>query len=525
MIIITITAYLALLFTVAWLSGRRAGNATFFTGNRRSPWFVVAVGMIAAPMSGVSFVSVPGMVGASGWAYLQMAMGFVAGYMVIAFVLVPLLYRRRIVSVYEYLGERFGGSSHRTGAWFFFASKMLGATVRIYLVCLVLQMLVFGPLGVPFAVNAGVMMALVWLYTFRGGVRSIVWTDALKTLCLVASVGLSIWFISKELGLDFGGMAAAVRDSELSRVWFFDDVNDRRYFFKQFFSGLFVVVAMTGLDQDMMQLPLSCRSPRDSQKNFVMSGVLQFVVIAMFLSLGVLLNIFVSERGLAAPASGDELFPFVATGAGLPAVVGVVFALGLIASTYSAAGSALTALTTSFTVDILGAGLHTGLQSKPQGALRGGTGGAPDSPEAPGLPSAAEARLSRTRRTVHACMAAAMVLVIMAFRALSSTSVIDAVYVLASYTYGPILGMFVFGMATRRRVRDRWVPLVAVASPALCLVLDLNSGAWFGGYRFGYEILMLNALFTIIGLTIIIKKNYEPGKKDISGHYGRHEGA
>ncbi len=475
LVISVIAAWLALLFTVAWVSGRRADNATFFTGNRRSPWWAVALGMIAAPMSGVSFVSVPGMVGTGGWAYLQMAMGFVAGYMVIAFVLMPLLYRRRIVSVYEYLGGRFGASSHRTGAWFFFVSKLLGAALRVYLVCLVLQLLVFEPLGVPFAVNAGVMMLLVWLYTRRGGVRSIVWTDSLKTVCLVASVGLSIWFISKELGFDLGRMRAAISDSELSRVWFFDDVNDRRYFFKQFFSGLFVVVAMTGLDQDMMQLPLSCRSPRDSQKNFVASGVLQFVVIAMFLSLGVLLNIFVRARGLEAPG-GDELFPFVATGAGLPAMVGIVFVLGLIASTYSAAGSALTALTTSFTVDILGAGGQN------------------------------EARLKKTRGRVHIGMAAAMVVVIMAFRALASTSVIDAVYVLASYSYGPILGMFVFGMATRWQVRDRWVPLVAVLSPALCLVLDLNSEGWFGGYRFGYELLIMNALFTIIGLTILIKR-------------------
>jgi Na+/proline symporter len=469
-------AYLALLFAVAWISSRRADNATFFTGNRRSPWWAVAVGMIAAPRSGVTFVSVPGRVAASGWAYLQMAMGFVTGYMVIAFVLVPLLYRRKVVSVYEYLSDRFGASSHRTGAWFFFVSKLLGAALRIYLVCLVLQMLVFEPMGVPFAVNAGVMMLLVWLYTRRGGVRSIVWTDSLKTLCLVASLGLSIWFISRELGLDFGGMAEIVRGSELSCVFFFDDPNDRRYFFKQFFSGLFIVIAMTGLDQDMMQLPLSCRSPRDSQKNFVASGLAQFMVIAMFLSLGVLLNLYVQARGLAAPASGDELYPFVATGAGLPAVVSIVFALGLIASTYSAAGSALTALTTSFTVDILAAGKGT------------------------------ESRLTRTRKRVHIGMAVAMAAVIVAFRALARTSVIDAVYVLASYSYGPILGMFVFGMATRRQVHDRFVPLVALFSPALCLVLDLNSEAWLGGYKFGYELLIMNAAFMIIGLTIITKR-------------------
>lgn len=475
-IIVAISGYLALLFAVAWVTGRRADNATFFTGNRRSPWWAVALGMVAAPMSGVTFVSVPGMVGTSGWAYLQMAMGFVCGYMVIAFVLVPMLYRKRITSVYEYLGERFGAASHRTGAWFFFVSKLLGAGLKIYLVCLVLQLLVFEPLGVPFAVNAGVMIALVWLYTFRGGVKAIVWTDSLKTLCLVASVGLSMWFIARELGLDLPGMTDAVDESPLSRVWFFDDVNDRRYFFKQFFSGLFIVIAMTGLDQDMMQLPLSCRSPKDSQKNFVASGMVQFVVIGMFLSLGVLLNIFAEARGLAETAAGDELFPFVATGAGLPAAVGIVFAIGLIASTYSAAGSAMTALTTSFTVDILNAGGRD------------------------------EARLGRIRRIVHVGMAVAMVAVVVAFRALASTSVIDAVYVLASYTYGPILGLFTFGMATRWQVRDRWVPTVALASPALCWILDANSAAWFGGYRFGYELLIMNAFFTIVGLTIIAQR-------------------
>jgi Na+/proline symporter len=482
-IIATIAGYLALLFTVAYLSGRRADNATFFTGNRRSPWWAVALGMVAAPMSGVTFVSVPGMTGASGWSYLQMAMGFVVGYMVIAFVLVPLLYRRRIGSVYEYLGQRFGESSHRTGAWLFFVSKLLGAGLKIYIVCLVLQLLVFEPLGVPFWVNAVVLPALVWLYTFRGGVKALVWTDSLKTLCLVASVGLSIWFVSRELGLGFGGMVEAVRDSEFSRIWFFDDVDDRRFFFKQFFAGLFIVIAMTGLDQDMMQLPLSCRTPRDSQKNFVASGMVQFVVILMFLSLGVLLNIFVAARGGAgvagstvpASASGDGLFPWVATGGGLPAIVGVVFVLGLIASTYSAAGSALTALTTSFTMDILGAG------RQPDRALR------------------------RTRGTVHIAMAVALAGVIIAFRALAHTSVIDAVYVLASYTYGPLLGLFAFGMTTRRRVRDGWVPVICVLAPLLCLILDLGSAGWFGGYRFGYELLILNGGFTYVGLVFASK--------------------
>ncbi len=476
-IIATIAAYLAVLFAVAWISGRRADNQGFFVGNRRSPWYVVAFGMIGAAMSGVTFVSVPGMVGAGGFAYLQMAMGFVVGYFVIAFVLIPLFYRMKIVSIYEYLENRFGLASYRTGAWFFFISKMLGASVRVFLVCLVLQMLVFTPLGVPFSVNVAVMMLLVWLYTFRGGVKSIIWTDSLKTFCLLLSVGLSIWFISRALGLDFGQMTSAIKNSEMSRVFFFDDVDDRRYFFKQFFSGLLLVVAMTGLDQDMMQRSLSCRNPRDSQKNLAVSGVLQFFVIALFLCLGVLLNIYVQAGGFAAPAKGDELFPFVATQTGLPSIVGIVFALGLISSTYSAAGSALTALTTSFTVDILG------------GAKKYG-----------------EERLARVRKIVHICMAAGMALVIMAFRLLNNTSVIDAVYVLASYTYGPILGMFAFGIATRKPVRDRWVPLAALLSPLLCLVLDMNSVRWFGGYRFGYELLIMNALFTVIGLSILIKR-------------------
>lgn len=476
-IIATIAAYLAVLFAVAYISGRRADNEGFFVGNRRSPWYVVAFGMIGAAMSGVTFVSVPGMVGTSNFAYLQMAMGFVVGYYVIAFVLIPLFYRMKIVSIYEYLENRFGMSSYKTGAWFFFISKMLGASVRVFLVCLVLQLLVFEPLGVPFAANVAIMMLLVWLYTFKGGVKSIVWTDSLKTFCLLLSVVLSIWFIARSLGLDFGQMAAQIRDSELSRVFFFDDVNDRRYFFKQFFAGLFTVIAMTGLDQDMMQRSLSCRSPRDSQKNLAVSGVLQFFVIGMFLCLGVLLNIFASAKGLAVPASGDELFPYIATRAGLPGIVGIVFSLGLISSTYSAAGSALTALTTSFTVDILG-----------------------------GTRKYAERKLVSVRMLVHVGMAAMMGLVIIAFRALNNTSVIDAVYILSSYTYGPLLGMFAFGIFTRKSVRDRWVPLVALLSPVFCLILDLNSERWFGGYRFGYELLIMNALFTIIGLTMLIRR-------------------
>ncbi len=433
-------------------------------------------------MSGVTFVSVPGMVGTSGWAYVQMAMGFVCGYVVIGYVLIPMYYKAGVVSIYEYLDRRFGVASYRTGAWFFFVSKLLGAAVRIYLVCGVMQMLVFEVLGVPFGVNVAGMMFLVWLYTFRGGVRSIVWTDGLRTLFLVSGVGLSIFFVSRELGFGFGEMVEAVRGSEMSRVWFLDDVRDGRFFVKQFLAGLFVVVGMTGLDQDMMQLPLSCRRPGEARRNFVIAGVLQFCVILLLLSLGVLLYVFAGTQGVAggsaAGLAGDELFPAVAVYGGLPVVVGVVFVLGLISSTYSAAGSALTALTTSFTVDVLRAG---------------GGGSGVDS----GLGAG---RLTRVRKAVHAGMAVGMGLVIVAFRAVGSGSVIDAVYTLASYTYGPLLGMFAFGMLVRREVRDKWVPAVAIAAPAVCLVLDWRAEAWFGGYQFSYEILVLNALLTFGGM-------------------------
>ncbi len=474
-VILTIAAYFAVLFTVSHFAGRRADNAGFFTGNRRSSWYMVALAMIGASMSGVTYVSVPGMVATSGFGYLQMALGFTAGQLVIAYVLVPLFYRMNLTSIYEYLENRFGLRTYRTGAWFFFISKMLGAAVRLFLVCLTLQLLVFEPLGLPFVLNVAATVALVWLYTFRGGVKSLIWTDSLKTLCLIVSVVLCIVFIARDMGLSFAGMASLIRESDMSRMFFFDDVNDKQYFFKQFLAGMFTMIAMTGLDQDMMQRNLSCRNSRESQKNMLASTVSQFFVILLFLMLGVLLYTFAASRGIEG-ATGDELFPRVATGGYLPLVVGVLFIIGLISSAYSAAGSALTALTTSFTVDILG--------------TRGRS----------------EAQVSAMRRRVHVAMAVVMGLTIVVFNLLNNTSVIDAVYTLASYTYGPILGLFAFGIFTRRQVRDRYIPLVAILSPALCYVLQRNSEAWFGGYQFSYELLILNALFTFLGLCLLTKR-------------------
>lgn len=476
-ILVTIAAYFIILFTISYIAGRKADNEGFFVGNRKSTWYVVAFAMIGSSISGVTFVSVPGMVAASGFSYLQMVLGFVAGQIIIAFVLIPLFYRMNLVSIYEYLENRFGISSYKTGAWFFFISKMLGAAVRLFLVCLTLQLLVFEPFHLPFILNVIITVALVWLYTFRGGVKSLIWTDSLKTFCLVVSVVLCIYYIASDLNLGFGSMIATISENDFSRMFFFDDVNDKRYFFKQFLAGVFTMIAMTGLDQDMMQRNLSCKNFKDSQKNMITSGISQFFVILLFLMLGVLLYIFTARQGIENPEKSDELFPMIATGDYFPAIVGVLFIIGLISAAYSAAGSALTALTTSFTVDILGA------------------------------KNKAENELVKIRKRVHIGMAITMGVVIFVFNLLNNTSVIDAVYILASYTYGPILGLFAFGIFTKKQVRDKYIPWVAIASPILCFILQKNSERWFNGYQFSYELLIFNALFTFIGLCLLIKKS------------------
>ena len=352
-VILTVAVYIAVLFVVAYLSGRKADNAGFFTGNRRTPWYMAALAMIGAAISGVTFISVPGSVAADSFSYMQMVLGFTVGQMVVAFVLIPLFYKMKVVSLYEYLDDRFGVGSHRTGAWFFFISKSLGAALRVYVVCAVMQLLVFDHYGLPFWVNMAVTMFFVWLYTQQGGVKSLIWTDTLKTVCLVGSVVLCIVFIVRELGLTFPAALEAVRQSPYSQVFFFDDPRSAHYFWKMFWAGVFTLIAMTGLDQDMMQRNLSCASPRDSQKNIVLTALSQMVVIYLFLMLGVFLYLYMDANALSMPEKSDQVFSLVAVGGGLPAAVGILFVVGLISSTYSAAGSALTALTTSFTVDIL----------------------------------------------------------------------------------------------------------------------------------------------------------------------------
>lgn len=478
-VLLTLLVYLALLFSVAYVSGRGADNAGFFIGNRRTTWYMAALAMIGAAMSGVTFISVPGSVAVDSFSYMQMVVGFTIGQLIVAFVLVPVFYRRGVVSLYEYLDGRFGITSHKTGAWCFLVSKIFGASLKIYVVCAVMQVLVFDHFHLPFVANILFTMLLVWLYTKWGGVRSLILTDALQSLCLVASIAVCIWAICRASGFSAAECYDAVVASDYSRMWFFDDPSTARYFWKMVAGGALCLVAMTGLDQDMMQRNMSCRTVRDSQINIVLTALCQIVVILFFLVLGALLYIYIDLEGLPVPAKGDQTFAAVAVDGGLPAIAGIVFVVGLVSCTYSAAGSALTSLTTSFTLDILD-----------------------------GAAGFDEARLARLRKRIHLAMALVMTVVIVAFDRFGNDSVINLVFRVAGYTYGPILGLFVFGMACRRRIRERYVPAIAVLSPALSWALQWWTAERYG-YYIGFELLGYNALFTILGLFLISYRHDE----------------
>lgn len=459
-----------MLLAIGRLAARGSSNSTFFTGDRRAPWPVVAVAMIGAAISGVTFISVPGMVAAKGYAYLQMVLGFIVGFVVIAVVLVPMFYRRGLVSIYGYLGERFGSGSYRAGAWLFIVAKMTGAAVRFFVVCGVVQLLVCDPLGIPFELNVAATLLLVWLYSAGGGVKSLIWTDFLKSLCLVGSVGLCIWFVASGLGLGLTELPGVVASHTTARIFYFDNPMEATYFWKQFVAGIFMAIATNGLDQDMMQRHLACTDSIASRKNMIVSGVMQFFVIGLFLVLGTLLIIYSEAASIPAPERPDDLFGIVASHPSMPVAVGVLFVVGLVAAAYSAAGSALTSLTTSMTVDILRAP-----ETKPTDTV------------------------TAIRRTVHVAMTIMMALVIIIFYHFSDDDAISAVYTLASYTYGPILGLFAFGLATRRRVRDRFVPVVCVLAPVLSWVVQWALRE-YTGYATGFELLLINAVLTMTGL-------------------------
>lgn len=464
LIITTILIYFTALYIFSRLTNKSSDNDTFFRGNRKSPWYMVAFGMVGASISGVTLVSVPGMVTKIDMTYLQTCLGFIFGYFAVAFILLPVYYRHNLTTIYTYLGERLGRQSYKTGAWFFLLSKMTGAAVRFYVVCIILQRFVFDAIGLPFWATVIGMVALIWFYTRRGGIKTLVWTDTFQTTCLFTALTLITVNVAQSLNMSFGEVVSTVASSPMSRIFVFDDAHSTQYFWKQFLSGIFIVIVMTGLDQDMMQKNLTCKTLREAQKDMCTYGVAFVPANLLLLSLGVLLVVLSQKTGVALPQSGDELLPMFAASGELGELVVVCFTIGIVAASFSSADSALTSLTTSFCVDIC--------QRPSDESLR---------------------------RKVHLALAVLFVAFILLFRMMNSSSVIDAIYTLCSYTYGPLLGLFAFALTTSRKPREGFVPFIALLSPCLCYVIDQTSQTLWN-YRFGYELLMLNGLLTFIGL-------------------------
>lgn len=472
-IVFFILIYFAILIAISFFTGKDADNNSFFLANRKSPWYVVAFGMIGASLSGVTFISVPGWVGNSQFSYMQVVLGYLVGYFVIATVLMPLYYRLNLTTIYTYLKERFGTASYKTGAAYFLLSRTIGSAFRLYIVANVLQLTVFDKWHIPFEITVLITILFIWLYTFKGGIKTIIWTDTLQTLFMLLAVGFSIYLISKDLGLGIGEMINLISESKYSQVFFFDDVNDKRYFWKQFISGMFIAISMTGLDQDMMQKNLSCKNLKEAQINmFSFSFVLIFVNL-FFLALGALLYIYAESKGINLPQRSDDLYPMLATQGYLNIAVGIFFIIGLIAAAYSSADSALTALTTSFCIDIIN------IQNKPT------------------------ERQEKIRKQVHVGISLLMALVIIIFRLINDDSVISAVFTAAGYTYGPLLGLFAFGLITKIKIKDKWTPVVCILSPIICYFLNMYSKEIFNGYQIGFELLLINGILTFMGLSLL----------------------
>jgi Na+/proline symporter len=468
--------YIAVLIAISVITSRNADNDSFFLGNRRSPWMVVSIGMVGASLSGVTFVSVPGYVTSVGYTYMQMVAGFFVGYIIIAFVLLPLYYRLNLTSIYSYLEWRFGPRSYKSGACLFIVSKVAGAAARLYLMAVVLQLSLFEQLGVSFSVTVIVLIGLIWLYTFRGGIKTIIWTDALQTILFLSAVAVTILHIGKELDMGLFDMGQEIYDSKMANLFVFSDWHSSQHFVKQFFSGIFITIVMTGLDQDMMQKNLSCKNMKEARKNMLWYGFAFIPVNLLFLSLGALLVIFMESNGIDMPARADDIYPMIATGGYLPLSVGILFFTGLMGAAFSSADSALTSLTTSFSVDILN------------------------------LEKWSVSRSRRMRMAIHFGFAVIIGLVIIVFRILGQDSIIDTVYTLAGYTYGPLLGFYSFGLFVHRKIPDDMVPWVAVLAPVLTGIIDFNAAAWFG-FSLGYEKLMLNGALAFLALLVFSKKD------------------
>jgi len=481
-VLIIIIGYFTLLLTISYITGRHATNITFFLGNRQSPWYIVAFGMISATLSGVTFISVPGYVMDSQFSYMQIVIGYLLGYAVIANILMPMYYRLNLTSIYTYLEQRFGKSSYKAGASFFLLSRTIGAAFRLFLVANVLQITLFNQWNIPFEATVVITILLIWLYTFRGGIRTIIWTDSLQTLFMLTAVGITVYLISQQLGLSFSGVVDTVAESQHSKIFFWESWNGEYHFIKQFFAGAFIAIVMTGLDQDMMQKNLSCRNIKEAKKNMYWFSIALVPVNLLFMSLGALLIIYARQEGIPMPEQSDDLFPIIATQGYLAPVVGIFFLIGLVSAAYSSADSALTALTTSFTMDILDS---KGMEEKP---------------------------LKRRRKRVHVGVSVVLVIIILIFNAVNNQAVISALFTIAGYTYGPLLGMYTFGLFTKYQVRDKWVPVVAVLSPIISGVISFNSETLFNGYQFGFELLIVNGLITLIGLFLLRKKDYGKAK-------------
>lgn len=475
LVVTIMIVYFGVLILISVITSRGADTTTFFTANRQSPWYLVAFGMIGSSLSGVTFISVPGNVGKIGFGYFQVVLGYLVGYWVIIGVLMPLYYRLNLISIYTYLEQRFSFWSYKTGAFFFLISRTIGSSLRLYLAATVLQLFLFDAWHVPFVVTVATTIVLIWVYTFKGGVKTIVWTDSFQTIFLITAVCIAVWQITQRMGWSLPEMVTTLKNGPYTRVFYFDDVNSTMFFWKQFLGGAFIAITMTGMDQEIMQKNLTCKNLGEAQKNMFWFSLTLVVVNVLFLALGALLYLYSSANHLAVPAATDELFPSLAMHE-LGLAVGVFFLLGITASSYASADSALTGLTTSFCIDFLDF-KHKDEKTK-----------------------------KRQKFLVHLGFSLLFLLIIVVFKEINKRSVIDAVLNVAGYTYGPLLGLFTFGIFTKRIVRDRLVPVVCVLSPMLSYVVSSNSEVWFGGYKFGLEILVLNGLITFVGLWIVSRE-------------------
>ena len=485
-VLIVIAAYLGMLMLISYLTSRKGSdNDTFFRANRQSKWYVVAFAMIGTSISGVTFISVPGWVRTIDMTYMQMVFGFFAGYLVIAFILLPLYYKLNLTTIYGYLESRFGRNSYKTGAWFFLLSKIVGAAARLYLVAFILQSLVFKAMGVPFIVTVIGIILIIWLYSYKSGIKTIIWTDWLQTLLFITALVLIVWQLASRMGLDFGGIVTAVRESPHSRIFEFDSWSSTQNFFKQFFSGMFITIVMTGLDQDQMQKNLTCKNLKDAQKNVISYGFAFAPINFLFLSLGVLILLFAQQNNIMLPDVADNILPMIASEYLGSFTLGI-FIVGIVAAAFSSADSALTALTTSFCVDILDMKNSNGSKE-------------------------IEKENIRTRRFTHVVISVVFVTIIMIIHSIGSDSIINAIYRIASYTYGPLLGLYMAGLYTKLKPMDKLVPYIAIAAPILCYGLELVMINVYN-YKMGYEMLLINGGLTVLGLWIISMRSKEHGK-------------